>query len=135
MPPLRIAVESRQVARAGRPGSTFGEFDQRGYNAPRRRKEGTMTADEALTKITVAPAWFEAMAQAKRTMGAAEFQKWIESRAKRWSVRKKIIGMMAWNDHNSEYFLQIDRIMKLGRDRDGNTITAEDVALNLSSML
>ena len=80
-------------------------------------------------------AWWDAMADVQKQIGQRRFREWLLKKVRRWSVRLRVADMMAWNDHNSDYYLFRDHIKKTGTYSDGTPVDAESIVVNVLSML
>jgi len=81
--------------------------------------------------------WWDYMDAFRKDIGSPMFTNLIAHKARKWSVREKIIRELAWNDHNSEWHLQLDAILRTHRwgVDDRELVTANDVAQSLDAML
>lgn len=80
-----------------------------------------------------AHAWYDYMNGLIKEMGREPFEKWLMEQVRGWKGREKAIDMMAWNDHNSTWFLDYSNIMKTKRI-EGDPITADMVFDSLMTM-
>lgn len=79
--------------------------------------------------------WWDFMHERAVGLGYEEFHRWVLRLAKPWWRRKKIIEMMAWNDHNSTFNLEYDDILRTHRFMEGDKVTAELVVDVLEQMM
>lgn len=80
-----------------------------------------------------AHAWFDFMNDLVKKMGRPAFEKWLKEQVRGWKGREKAIDMMAWNDHNSTWFLDYKNIMKT-KKIEGDPINADMVFDSLMTM-
>ena len=80
-------------------------------------------------------AWWDYVGSLREEIGPDMFVHLVARKARRWDVREKFIRELAWNDHNSEWHLQLDSILRTRRFREGDPASAEAVAQSLDAML
>ena len=66
-------------------------------------------------------------------MCSSDLEKWLLEQVRGWKGREKAIDMMAWNDHNSTWFLDYANIMKT-KKIEGDPIDADMVFQSLMTM-
>ena len=84
------------------------------------------------------PPWWDYVHALREDIGSAMFILLIVNKARSWAVREKIIRELAWNDHNSEWHLQLSDILRTHRWSEAygrELVTANDVAMSLDAML
>jgi hypothetical protein len=79
--------------------------------------------------------WWDDMQSVKDEMNSAAFVRWLAGKVKRLGARRKVIGLLAWNDRNSDWNLEYNLIVRTGRFSDGERATAEAVAQSVVNML
>jgi hypothetical protein len=80
-------------------------------------------------------AWWDAMVQVYQKLGVERFRGWLLHELAAWVRRVKVIEMLAWNDHNSEWNLHQDEIVRDRRLPDGEPVTPELVAESMIQMI
>jgi hypothetical protein len=79
--------------------------------------------------------FFENLSEMKKRLGEQEFIEKLITEMTRWpGVVKDLIYLMAWNDHNSDWYLNTKEIAE-SMTLDGEPITSRMVAESLSSMV
>jgi len=82
-----------------------------------------------------AVAWWDMMLALRNHLGERTFVAWLTTRLKGWEMRAKVINALAWNDHNSDWFLFREQILKTRKFEDGEPVTPESVAQAVARML
>lgn len=98
-------------------------------------REMDLPPAEAIVKLRH-HAWWDFMEAMKNWEPPEKFHHWLLRMARPWWRRAILITHMAWNDRNSTFYLEYDRIMRTHRFGDDNEkMTAEIVAESLEQML
>jgi len=87
-----------------------------------------------MPKTTNGPRFWDDLLIIYQELGRDAFMEWAEKEVEPQETWEHVVKMMAWNDRNSEFNLDRD-IAEFRRNREGDKITGEDVALALDSML
>ena len=87
-----------------------------------------------MPKSTNGPRFWDDLFIIYQELGRDAFLEWAEKAVEPQETWERVVKMMAWNDRNSEFNLDRD-IAEFRRNREGDKITGEDVALALDSML
>lgn len=117
------------------------DYSYRREQYRRRNEPGTLNLDPAVRAAhrdlmdLSGLAWWDAMANIYRDVGPDRFRAWIVEETTPWVVRVKVIEMLAWNDHNSEWYLNLDRILRTRMIDSDTRVTPELVAESLDAMI
>lgn len=79
--------------------------------------------------------WWQSMLALRAQAGPDVFTEWLKEMVRPWQAREHVIRQLAWNDHNSDYFLFLEHILKTHTFSEGDTVTAEAVVDSVNSML
>lgn len=79
--------------------------------------------------------WWESMEALRAQAGSEAFMEWMKEMIRPWEARAHVIRQLAWNDHNSNYYLFLEDILKTHTFSEGDTVTAEAVADSVMAML
>lgn len=87
-----------------------------------------------MPKTTHGPRFWDELVIIYQELGRDAFLEWAEKAVEPKATWEHVVKMMAWNDRNSEF--NLDRnIAETRKTREGETLTGEDIALALDSML
>lgn len=79
--------------------------------------------------------WWDAMSALRRKVGPERFRAWIIEETTPWVGRVKVIEELAWNDHNSEWFLNYDKIIETRMLDEDTPASPEIVTYSLEMMI
>ncbi len=79
--------------------------------------------------------WWDMMAAIHAHMGDEKFPRWLATQLASWDLRAAVIETIAWNDHNSEFALDLHNILRTRKiGADDEPVTAELVAEAVNQM-